>query len=183
MWGAMPHASACSFMVSGFVMFLPTAARGEFGSASGAIRRSARLFPASTGLAVAAVVLLTVLPTPRRSRARRACSSTSRSSRRRRRMFDGDFALGLDVIPPVWTLSAEAIFYFVLPFIAGCWFRRPFAGLAFAAALMVGWRLLSTIGDVAGAFGVDLGAATVERSDELLRQPVPELGRSAWPAA
>ena len=40
----------------------------------------------------------------------------------------------------VWSLSIEAIFYLLLPFLAARFFRRPFVLLAIAWAIELGWR-------------------------------------------
>ena len=67
------------FVVSGFVLFLPTAARGgRFGDVGAyALRRAARILPAYWLSLVVAIVLLAVLPLERRgARGRRDRSCT-----------------------------------------------------------------------------------------------------------
>ncbi|MHB8465910.1 MAG: acyltransferase family protein [Acidimicrobiales bacterium] len=59
----------------------------------------------------------------------------------------GQVGLGIDTA--MWTLTAEAAFYVVLPFVAGWFLRRPLAALAGGLAVSLGWRLVAEI--VAGS--------------------------------
>ena len=147
------------FVVSGFVVFLPTVARGgDLGGVGGyALRRAARLLPAYW-LAMAFVLVLLALagaPAPgvRESVVTFAGQDTWAS------LFDRSFAVGFGINGPIWTLTLEISFYVLLPLIASAYFRRPLVGLALAAAISVGWRLgFAHISDLAGLFGVDVGA-------------------------
>ncbi len=83
-WGILPRSIIVFFVVSGFVMYLPTAVRGgDFGRVSSfAIGRVARIIPAYW---LTLVVALILLGRPGRAAARPGQSSpTSRCSRRRR---------------------------------------------------------------------------------------------------
>ena len=52
------------------------------------------------------------------------------------------------------------VFYLVLPFVATWYYRRPFLGLALAAAFAIAWRLLATHADGAASLvGADFSAA------------------------
>ena len=114
-------------MVSGFVMYLPTAVRGgDFGRVSSfAIGRVARIIPAYWLALVVALILLAAL-----SELPPAWSVLAHFT-----MFQtpallvdgpvvvngaqvGSFALGFGVVPPVWTMSVETAFYLVLPLVA-----------------------------------------------------------------
>jgi peptidoglycan/LPS O-acetylase OafA/YrhL len=58
-------------------------------------------------------------------------------------------ALGFAVDPVVWTLSLEALFYLVLPLVAGWFWRWAWQAVALAVVVGVAGRL--ALGDVAGA--------------------------------
>jgi S-DNA-T family DNA segregation ATPase FtsK/SpoIIIE len=49
------------------------------------------------------------------------------------RLFFDDLLIGAGLDTPMWTLSAEVTFYFVLPLVALAFFRYPRAGLLIAA--------------------------------------------------
>lgn len=164
------------FIVSGFVIYLPTVVgNGDFGSkAAFAIRRAARLFPAYyVALVVALVLLATVLsshPTPDVGTvaAHFLCLQAPAL------LLINDFPLGLGVIAPVWTLSLEIGFYIVLPFVAASYFRRPFVGLAVAALIVTGWHLLAAnSGDVASFLGFDLSTAAQDRIGTFYESQMP----------
>ncbi len=188
MWGILPGGSLTTlFIVSGFVMFLPAAVRGgDLGSRKVfAVRRAARLVPAYWLSLVIALLLLvtlgpglpgigpilthfTILQTP----ALLVDGPVSVDGG-----AVGSFPLGLGVIPPVWTLSVEIGFYIVLAFVASAYYRRPFVGLALAAALLVAWHLLAVnAGDVASWLGIDLSAATEARFRDYYASQLPSWG-------
>ncbi len=131
------------FIISGFVVFLPTAARrGELGDIRAyAIRRAARLVPAYWVM-IAIIVLLTnavaveprIAPPGVGSVAIHALFLHVPAA-----LFE-PFAMGFGVDQPVWTLSLEVTFYALLPLIAGRYFRRPLLGLALAAAVTALWH-------------------------------------------
>jgi peptidoglycan/LPS O-acetylase OafA/YrhL len=162
-WGILPSSIQVFFIISGFVIYLPTVARnGDFGRTSNfAIRRSARLFPAYYGVLLVALLLLAVLnttpafpfPDAGTVAAHFAVLQTPAL------LFVDHFNLGFGVDPPVWTLSVEIGFYVVLPFVAVAYFRHPFIGLLVAAATVVVWRELALHADsVAHLLGTDLSA-------------------------
>jgi len=179
LWGVLPASLTVFFIVSGFVMFLPTAVRdGDFGSVgSFAIGRAARILPPYWLTLAVAVLLLAVfggtpgsggLPGPGSILGHLTMLQTPALLIDGPVFVDqavaGGFSLGFGVVAPVWTLSVETFFYLLLPLIAVAYFRRPFAGLAVAAALLVGWHFLALhIGGVASAFGIDLSDATEAR--------------------
>jgi peptidoglycan/LPS O-acetylase OafA/YrhL len=159
-WGTLPNSIEVFFIISGFVIYLPTVARnGDFGRTSSfAIRRSARLFPAYWAVLIVSLLLLAIvntspgLPDAGTVAAHFAVLQTPVL------LFAHNFRLGFGVDPPVWTLSVEIGFYLLLPFVAVAYFRHPFVGLLTAAAIVVAWRELSLHADsVAHLFGTDLG--------------------------
>jgi peptidoglycan/LPS O-acetylase OafA/YrhL len=159
-WGTFGQAVDTLFIVSGFVVFLPTAARGTFGSVRGfAIRRIARIVPAYW-LAIALLLVVMAISTPT------GLAYPSSSSIGFHLAFlqtpvylvqglngqpDG---LGFGIDNPLWTLSVEMGFYLVLPFVAAAYLRRPLLGLAICAAIAIGWReLFANLDSVVGLFG------------------------------
>jgi peptidoglycan/LPS O-acetylase OafA/YrhL len=132
------------FIISGFVVFLPTVARhGEFGSVSSyAVRRAARLAPAYWAVLAILLILISLVavdpPIPFPSLADigihagfvQAPAAMLRT-----------LAIGFGADGPLWTLSVEVTFYVILPFAAAWYFRRPFVGLLIAAAITVAWDL------------------------------------------
>ena len=164
------------FVVSGFVLFLPTAARGgRFGDVGAyALRRAARILPAYWLSLLVAIVLLAVLPlsvgVPGVGEVLLHVTMLQTPAP----LFDGDFALGFGIVASVWTLSVEAVFYVLLPVIAGAYFRRPLVGLALAAALLVAWRLIALHAD--SILGVS--ATTQDRWDVFYASQFPSWGLS-----
>lgn len=143
-WGTLGHAVEILFVVSGFVVFLPTVARqGRFGSkGSFAIRRGARLLPAYWMiLLVGLLVILTIdppfssLPGPGDLLANFTGTMVPAD------LIWKDVTVGFGVNPPLWTLSAEIAFYLVLPFVATAFFRHPRIGLAISLLITVAWSL------------------------------------------
>lgn len=155
------------FIVSGFVMFLPTAARGTFGDVrSYAVRRAARLVPAAwlvVGLVLVAVYVEPPFAVPFRPGGSLAGPEPLEVLghllflQTPLQFFFATFDRGLGIIGPIWTLSLELIFYLVLPLIAGWWFRRPWLGLALAAGVTLTWHVgFANLGTVLEALSVDL---------------------------
>jgi peptidoglycan/LPS O-acetylase OafA/YrhL len=143
-WGTLGHAVEILFVVSGFVVFLPTVARGgKFGSAlSFAIRRGARLLPAYWMILLVSLVVIGVFhpavsdfPGPRDAFLNFTGSMVPVG------LFISGVPLGFGLNQPLWTLSVEVCFYIALPFIAAAWFRRPLLGLAIALLVTVGWSI------------------------------------------
>lgn len=164
-WGFLPRTLDALFIISGFVIYLPTAAHGgDFGSVrSFAIRRVARLVPAYyVALLIAVILLATVspeaLPDPGTIGAHLTMLQTPAW------MAVSNFQVGFGVVPPVWTLSVEAGLYVVMPFVAARYFRHPFVGLAAAAAIVLGWSVLAHHADsIASLFGTSLSSAAHDR--------------------
>jgi peptidoglycan/LPS O-acetylase OafA/YrhL len=180
-WGLLPHSLDVLFIVSGFVIYLPTVARhGDFGRVSSfAIRRTARLVPAYYVVLCIALVLLatigTELPYPGAGEVAAHFGVIQTPAL----LWDEGFSLGLGVVPPVWTLSVEVGFYVVLPFVAAAYFRRPFVGLAIAAGVVALWYVIGTnSADVADFFGLDLSTAAQARIDTFYASQFP-----AWVSA
>jgi peptidoglycan/LPS O-acetylase OafA/YrhL len=175
-WGILPRSLDVLFIVSGFVIYLPTVVRdGNFGSLSSfALRRAARLVPAYyVTLAIAMILLLAIssspgLPGAATIGAHFAVLQTPAL------LFVDNFRLGLGVVPPVWTLSVEVGFYVVLPLVAVQYFRHPLAGLAIAAAVVLAWKVLADNADwVAGLFGAHLGSGAEHRIDTFYASQFP----------
>jgi peptidoglycan/LPS O-acetylase OafA/YrhL len=141
-FGSTNYFLAFFFILSGFVLFLPIAAKGEFGSIrSFAIRRLFRMIPA---FYVSLLILLILIPT----------------------VFDPDVLPGYDALGifshltfthqefsapgfgingALWTVSIDAVFYLILPLIAVWYFRHPFIGLGIGLALGVAWQLITVV--------------------------------------
>ncbi len=154
------------FIVSGFVVFLPTVARGgEFGKVGGyALRRAARLLPAYWLTMLIVLVLIAASPS-RQMPGWGDMAVTFAGQDTWATLFHHGFIAGFNLNWPVWTLTLEIGFYIVLPFIASAYFRRPLLGLAIAAALSIGWRLgFDNLSDLAGIVGIHV---TAQRAAEL----------------
>jgi peptidoglycan/LPS O-acetylase OafA/YrhL len=140
-YGILPSCVEALFILSGFVVFLPTVVRGEFGSVRGyAIRRAARLVPAYW-LAFAAVGLLLVAYPPAEAGvpgfddifAGMFFLTTPLQ------LFDPELMLGLGRNGVLWTLSVEIAFYLLLPLVAMPFLRHPLIGLAVAGTITFVW--------------------------------------------
>jgi peptidoglycan/LPS O-acetylase OafA/YrhL len=157
-YGPLPNLVDILFILSGFVVFLPTVARhGDFGNVGAyAIRRAARLLPAFW-VAMAVVVLLIVVwprspapPMPNVAELGLHAVGLHAPAH----FFDQDFLLGLGIDGPMWTLSLEVTFYLLLPLIAAVYFRHPLIGLAVAALITIGWKVgTQNMGEIANALG------------------------------
>ncbi len=131
------------FVISGFVVYLPTVAReGDFGSVlSYAIRRAARLIPAYWLALSICLVLIWLFPlSPMTQLPGISEIATNFAGAQVLRSFFVDFPMGFGLDGPVWTLSLEVTFYLILPFIAAVYFRRPWAGLLIALAITALWK-------------------------------------------
>lgn len=144
-WGVFGRAVEVLFVVSGFVVFLPTVARrGEFGNwYSYAVRRAARLLPAYWMILIISLALLATVDLEAGAQMPSLFSVFVHfiGVHLPATMFSGDLVTGFGVNVPVWTLSVEVGFYVVLPFIAARYFRRPFIGLGLALLVTVLWDL------------------------------------------
>ncbi len=166
-WGTVGQAVDMLFIISGFVVFLPTAARGRFGNIGDyAIRRAARIAPAYWLMVVILLVLMAFsipeglgYPTPGNVAAHALFLQTPAT-------LIGSFAgwntaYGFGIDGPLWTLSVEISFYLVLPFIAAAYLRRPLVGLAVCGLVAIAWReLFNHLGAIVDLFGGDLSGLT-----------------------
>lgn len=139
-WGTVGHAIDVLFVVSGFVVFLPTAARRSFGSLRRyATRRAARLLPAYWLILAIMLLLIAVTDSVRFPDPGDVAAHLFGLQGPAGMLFSGT-TNGFSVNPPVWTLSVEICFYIVLPLVAGFWLRKPWLGLLLAAVLTVTWN-------------------------------------------
>ncbi len=158
------------FVISGFGLFLPTVlAGGRFGNVRAyGIRRAARIIPAYY-VALLAVLLLHPLlstsdtPMPWEGRVGFASFVLHLGFLQHTLGLLRTYPEGFLVLGVVWTLTLEATFYVVLPFVASWYHRHPFVGFAVAFAASMAWKL--TVVDA--SFTVDWLPATT--STELLR--------------
>ncbi len=157
-WGTGPQLVDVLFIVSGFVVFLPTVAQGgQFGSVRGySIRRAARLLPAYwLSLGVMLIVMATTAGVPMPGLGDLASNFSGQQTIVT--LFSPSTLIGFGPDSPVWTLTLEIGFYLVLPFIAAAYFRRPLLGLVIALAIGVVWRqAFAHIDQVTGWVGIDL---------------------------
>ena len=160
-WGILPRSLDVLFIVSGFVIYLPTVVRdGDFGPVSSfAIRRAARLVPAYYVTLLIALLLLAVVPSTLPTPGIGAITAHLAILQTPTLLFVDNFQLGFGVVPPVWTLSVEVGFYVVLPLVAVSYFRHPLVGLALAAGIVLAWRELAHHPDsVSSLLGTDLSS-------------------------
>lgn len=175
-WGILPRSLDVLFIVSGFVIYLPTVVRdGDFGQVSSfAIRRAARLVPAYYVTLLIAILLLIVVASSPGVPGAATVGAHFAVLQTPALLLVDQFRLGLGVVPPVWTLSVEVGFYVVLPLVAVWYFRHPLVGLAIAAAIVVVWRELADHADtLAGLFGADLSPDAERRIDTFYASQFP----------
>lgn len=168
-WAIDPGQSSLNalFIVSGFVMFLPVAARGgELGSVSAfAVRRAARLFPAYFLVLGLSLLLIATLPfqPPLAFPGLGNIFLTLTTFEVPAELVNFQYYLGFGMNRAIWTLSADVIFYILLVFFAARWFRHPLIGLTISAAIAVAWRLLMTnLDSVASLLSIDVSAARID---------------------
>ncbi len=159
-WGTVGQAVDTLFIISGFVVFLPTVVRGEFGNVGNyAIRRAARIVPAYwLAIAILLLAMLIVrpggLPYPSAGNVGVHLGFLQTPTVLVQSFGDTSYGYGFNVDIPLWTLSVEMAFYLLLPFIATAYLRRPLLGLMVCAAVAVGWReLFANLDSVADFFG------------------------------
>jgi peptidoglycan/LPS O-acetylase OafA/YrhL len=134
------------FLISGFVMFLPVAARGTLGDLRAfAIRRTARIAPAYY---ISLLVLIAVWPLVTNGPVPGPAPYEPLPLLWHVLFLQNEVAIGYPayfpgfaVNPALWTLSVEMIFYVVLVLVAGAYLRRPWLGLAIGIAVTVVWRI------------------------------------------
>lgn len=174
--GLLPRTLDLLFIVSGFVIYLPTVVKdGDFGRVgSFAIRRAARLFPAYYAALLIAIALLAFVPGPGGVPGLGTVAAHMALLHTPSLLFVDGFQLGFGVVAPVWTLSVEAGFYLLLPFVATAYFRHPVAGLAIAGMITVGWALLGQNADwAAGLAGIELSGPAEQRIDSYYASQFP----------
>lgn len=142
--GTLGQAIDALFVISGFVVFLPTVARrGDFGRLGPyAIRRVARLGPAYWFILAIGLVLILAVPLdpPISTPGLGVVALHAGFLQTPAQFVAGSIPIGFALNPVVWTLSLEATFYLLLPLIAGWYFRRPLIGLVAAALLTAAWH-------------------------------------------
>lgn len=149
-WAIDPGQSCLNalFIVSGFVMFLPVAARdGRFGAVSAfAVRRAARLFPAYFLVLALSLLLIATMPydPPIPFPGIGNIILTFTTLEVPAELFNFQYFLGFEMNRAIWTLSLDVTFYVLLVIFATRWFKRPLVGLAISAAIAVAWRLIFT---------------------------------------
>jgi peptidoglycan/LPS O-acetylase OafA/YrhL len=125
------------FVVSGFLLFLPIAARGRLTSVRAyAIRRAARIVPAyllclAATLAVVGLIGHPPLPMDLAPAALAHVVFLQLPLR----------VSGFGINGIYWALSVLAAFWVLLPVIANRYVLHPLLGLGIAIAISVGWRL------------------------------------------
>lgn len=133
------------FVISGFALFLPVAARGGLGDIRDyAVRRAARIMPAYWVSLILTLVVANLLGRlelpPDGGKALLA------------HLFFVQHPLGISGLGGVnqvyWVLSILVLFYALLPLVASRYLRHPVAGLVLAIGAMLIWRLL--VADGAG---------------------------------
>jgi peptidoglycan/LPS O-acetylase OafA/YrhL len=144
--GLLPNGIYLLFLISGFVMFLPTAARGRFGSVRAyAVRRVARIAPAFyLSLAILLIFWPAFVPPSAQFEYPGAAAVLGHATflfQPLALIDDVTFAAGFHANGPVWTLSVEALFYVTLPLVAMPFWRHPVWGLAIALGIAIAWRL------------------------------------------
>ncbi len=153
-YGTGPQLVDVLFIVSGFVVFLPTVARG------GRVRERRRVRdPARCAAAPGLLALARRDAAGDGNRVRRAMpglgglASNFSGQQTIVSLFSPDTLIGFGPDSPVWTLTLEIGFYIVLPFIAAAYFRRPLIGLAIALAIALLWREAFAPHRTAGGMG------------------------------
>lgn len=178
-WAGGPQLVDILFIVSGFVVYLPTVAQGgRFGSVSRyAIRRGARLLPAYwLSLLVMLLVMKTQAGVPTPNVGDLASNFGGQQTLVQMLWPGNQIGFGFDT--PLWTLTLEIGFYIVLPFIAAPYFKRPLLGLAIALAIAVLWRVaFDHVGQIANWFGADL---SVRRAIQLQLNSINQLPNWAF---
>jgi peptidoglycan/LPS O-acetylase OafA/YrhL len=145
-WGVLGNVIDTFFIISGFVIFLPVARRGELGSVRDfALGRVARIAP-GYWLSIAVVVFLVAVAPPAgaESPLHRIPELLGDLAALQMpiRLFDATFPLGMGVNGALWMISVIVGFYVVFPFIARPYARHPLVGLALAAIITLGWKEL-----------------------------------------
>jgi peptidoglycan/LPS O-acetylase OafA/YrhL len=143
-WAVFGNTIDVFFIISGFVLFLPTLRHGgEFGSRTRFwIGRAVRLFPVYWLVLAIMIALLAFgpelygigVPSLGHLAAHLAVLQMPMT------LLDSHFAIGFGINGPLWLLSIVVTFYALLPFVARPYFRHPLVGLAIAAAVTIVWK-------------------------------------------
>jgi peptidoglycan/LPS O-acetylase OafA/YrhL len=154
LWSIFGNTLDAFFIISGFVLFLPTVARGgEFGSKLGFwIGRGARLLP-GYWLVLTICLLLIVVAPPFAGYPFPTLESIVAHFTVMHlplRLFDPGVTAGFGMDGAVWMISIVVTFYIALPFVARAYARHPLIGLAIAAAITIAWK--QTIARAPGVF-------------------------------
>jgi peptidoglycan/LPS O-acetylase OafA/YrhL len=170
-WSLASNSIDVLFIVSGFVLFLPTVTRrGTFGDVKAFARgRAARLVPAYWLVLAVLFLLIAFIPTEA-SFAMTTETSVAMPSltdvaahmtflQMPAKLLDSNFLIGFGIDGPLWLLSVMVGFYLLLPVIAGTYYRHPLLGLAIAAAITFAWK--SAVLEY-GTFFAALGGGTAQ---------------------
>jgi peptidoglycan/LPS O-acetylase OafA/YrhL len=159
--GLLPNGIYLLFLISGFVMYLPTAARGRFGNVRAyALRRVARIVPAYYLSLAILLVFWPAFVAPGMIEYPSAANVVAHLTflfQPLALIDDTKFVAGFALNAPVWTLPVEAMFYLVLPLAAVPFWRHPVWGLAIALGSAIAWRLAT---DEINQFPFWIGALT-----------------------
>lgn len=142
-WGLLGNVIDAFFIISGFVLFLPIAVRGQMGSLRDfAIGRAVRLLPAYwLCLVICALLLALAPPSPTLGApGARDLLIHATALQMPARLIDPQIAHGFGLNGALWMFSVIVGFYVVLPLIARFYLRHPLVGLVIAAAITLGWR-------------------------------------------
>ena len=169
-WAVSGNSLDAFFMISGFVLFMPTIMRnGEFG---GPVRfwisRGARLLPAYWLVIASSLLLIALVPPSATYGLPPVHSILAHFTVLQTlvRMLDPGVTQGFGLVGPVWMVSVVVCFYLVLPFVARAYYRHPLLGLGVAAAITVGWKL--AINNAPGVFVALSDASIPDRGVQLI---------------
>jgi peptidoglycan/LPS O-acetylase OafA/YrhL len=148
-WAAFGNVIDAFFIISAFVLFLPVVLRGgELGGVRRyALGRAARLVP-PYWLSIAVVLVLVAAVDYRLVLTGSPASFPSAGDilvnltalQMPVNLLEDGVSIGFGINGPLWMISVIVGFYVLFPFIARPYFRHPFAGLAVAAAVAIGWK-------------------------------------------
>jgi peptidoglycan/LPS O-acetylase OafA/YrhL len=170
LWSIFGNTLDAFFIISGFVLFLPTVARGgEFGSKLDFwIGRGVRLLPGYWLVIAICLLLLAVAPPIAGYPFPTVGSIIAHLTVMHLpvRMFHPGLTPGFGLDGAVWMISIVVTFYIVLPFAARAYARHPLIGLAVAAAITIAWK--QAIARTPGIFEA-LSDGTVPNPDLFIR--------------
>jgi peptidoglycan/LPS O-acetylase OafA/YrhL len=166
-YGTSPNMIDALFIMSGFVIFLPTVASGgDFGSVRFyALRRAARVLPGYwLGIALTLLMLATWPVSPSPADAGLGTLGIHLAFLHMPALLvNPDFVLGWQINGPLWTLSIEVVFYILMPLIASSYLRRPLLGLAVAGLITFAWKEgLLHLGQIDDLLGLDTPGSSLQ---------------------